>query len=148
MLSTVLFLTVLLFYCKALSAEESTEYHNTTIEYNDNSTVLKAYSVYQATGLIRPAVLIVHDWNGRDEFENGKAEEIAKLGYVGFSVDLFGTVGKNPNENLNLMKPFQQNKQYLLQRLQLALDEVKKLKVVDKSKVEVFVIRTSYCLQY
>ena len=38
----------------------------------------------------RGLVLIVHDWNGIDDYERRRAEMLAAEGYVAFAVDLFG----------------------------------------------------------
>lgn len=35
-------------------------------------------------------VLIVHDWNGLDDYERQRADMLAELGYDAFAVDLFG----------------------------------------------------------
>ncbi|VDN00367.1 unnamed protein product [Thelazia callipaeda] len=37
-------------------------------------------------------VVIAHDWNGRDEFEDSIAEKVAKLGYIAFAYDIYGNV--------------------------------------------------------
>lgn len=39
----------------------------------------------------RGVVLIVHDWNGIDAYEQGRAEMLAARGYTAVAVDLFGT---------------------------------------------------------
>lgn len=39
----------------------------------------------------RGTVLLVHDWNGIDEYERRRAEMLAAQGYVAVAVDLFGT---------------------------------------------------------
>lgn len=113
------------------------------VEYKDsNSTTLSGYLAYDqnSVGLKKPAVIIVHDWNGRDEFENSKAKEVAELGYVGFALDLYGGVGGNATENRRLMGQLTKSKELWLERLQLSLDEVSKLEFVDKSKVCVNVL--------
>jgi len=106
------------------------------ITYSDNNQTLTGYVAYDSSSTTqRPGVLVVHDWNGRDEFENGKAEALAGLGYVGFALDLYGRQGGNPDENKALMKPFLENRQFLLQRLQLGLNELKKINVLDQNKI-------------
>lgn len=39
----------------------------------------------------RPVVLIVHDWMGRGSYDEARAREIASLGYLAFSLDVYGT---------------------------------------------------------
>lgn len=38
-----------------------------------------------------PGVLVSHTIRGRTDFEGAKAEELAKLGYVAFALDVYGT---------------------------------------------------------
>lgn len=111
------------------------------LEYTDpeaNGTVFKAFV---ATNIIytnqRPAILVVPDWNGRDEYENNRTVQLAELGYVGFAIDIYGngTVGRNPKENTALMTPFLQNRTKFIHRIQVALAKVKTLDNVDVTKV-------------
>jgi len=84
-----------------------------------------------------PGVLVSHAWAGRSDFENGKAEQLAAMGYVGFALDLYGKgiVGSGPDENSRLMQPFLDERPLLQQRMQLALDELRSLPEVDTKKV-------------
>jgi dienelactone hydrolase len=38
----------------------------------------------------RPGVLVVHEWWGLDAYAKGRAEQLAKLGYVAFACDMYG----------------------------------------------------------
>ena len=44
----------------------------------------------------RPGVLVVHEWWGLNDFARGRANELAKLGYVAFACDMYGG-GKWPS---------------------------------------------------
>ena len=44
----------------------------------------------------RPAVLIAHEANGLDEYQKGRARQLAELGYVAFALDYHGG-GKPPD---------------------------------------------------
>src|SRR5205823_988592 len=59
------------------------------IEYYDKDVLLEGFCVYPEKQT-SPAVLIVHDWSGRNEFAMNKAKKIAELGYVGFALDMYG----------------------------------------------------------
>jgi dienelactone hydrolase len=43
-------------------------------------------------------VVIVHDWDGLDEYEQQRADMLAEMGYDAFAVDLFGA-GNRPEAN-------------------------------------------------
>ena len=52
--------------------------------------------------------MVAHTWKGISDFEINKAKELAKLGYAGLAIDIFGNGvnGKNIEENQALIKPF------------------------------------------
>lgn len=70
----------------------------------------------------RPAVLIAHDWTGRNEFACLKAEKLASMGYVGFAIDMYGEAkqGKNNDEKAALMTPLLEDRNSLRKRMQNA----------------------------
>lgn len=61
------------------------------VEYKDGDVVLEGFVAYDdaLTGKL-PAVGVVHDWNGLDAYEEGRAKQLAELGYVGFALDIYG----------------------------------------------------------
>jgi len=61
-----------------------------SVDYKDGDTVLEGYLAIPDKDGARPGVLIVHQWKGLGEFERGKADELARLGYVAFAVDIYG----------------------------------------------------------
>jgi dienelactone hydrolase len=81
--------------------------------------------------------MVSHAWAGRSDFENGKAEELAKLGYVGFALDNFGKgiLGTSTEENSALIQPFLEDREMLQGRMQIGLDVLKNLEEVDGSRV-------------
>jgi len=38
----------------------------------------------------RPGVLVVHEWWGHNDYARSRSEDLAKLGYVGFALDMYG----------------------------------------------------------
>ncbi|MFW5954357.1 MAG: dienelactone hydrolase family protein [Guyparkeria sp.] len=48
-------------------------------------------------GKARGTVLIIHDWDGIDDYERKRADMIADMGYDAFAVDLYGE-GNRPQE--------------------------------------------------
>ncbi len=109
-----------------------------TIDYQDGDVDLQGYLAWDdAVEGKRPGVMIAHAWAGRSDFENGKAEALAKLGYVGFALDNFGRgiIGTNTAENSALIQPFLDDRAMLQRRLQIALEVLKGLDEVDASRV-------------
>ncbi len=109
-----------------------------TIDYQDGDVDLQGYLAWDdAVEGKRPGVMIAHAWAGRSDFENGKAEALAKLGYVGFALDNFGRgiLGTNTEENSALIQPFLDDRAMLQGRMQIALEVLKGLDEVDASRV-------------
>lgn len=85
----------------------------------------------------RPAVLVAHDWSGRNDFAHKKAEKLAELGYVGFALDMFGQgiLGQNNEEKKQLISPFVQDRGFLLQRILAAFETLTGLPQVDTARL-------------
>lgn len=108
------------------------------VEYKDGDILLEAYVAWdESSHDSRPGVLISHAWSGRSEFEEGKAAQLAELGYVGFALDLYGkgVKGGDPEQNRALMQPLLDDREMLQRRMHLALDNVRKQKEVDDERV-------------
>lgn len=114
--------------------------HTETIEYKDGDTVLEGYLTYdESVSGPRPVVLVAHDWTGRRDFATSKADEMAKLGYVGFALDMYGkgVFGKDGDAeyNASLMNPLAGDRSALRARMNAAVDAVRGLEVVDSSRI-------------
>jgi dienelactone hydrolase len=108
------------------------------VDYVDGDVELQGYAAWDdAIEGTRPGVMVSHAWAGRSDFENGKAEELAKLGYVGFALDNFGKgiLGTSTEENSALIQPFLEDREMLQGRMQIGLDVLKNLEEVDGSRV-------------
>ena len=107
--------------------------------HHDNQVLQGFLALSTKTEAPRPAVLVVHDWSGRNAFACQQAEMLAQLGYLGFAVDMYGEgrVGETNEEKQALMQPLATNRVLLRARIQAALDAVKALKEVDHSRIAV-----------
>ena len=68
-------------------AEVTTE----VVEYRHGDVVLEGYLAYDA-GVQgkRPGVLVAHEWDGHNPYVRKRAEQLARLGYVAFALDMYG----------------------------------------------------------
>jgi len=105
------------------------------IEYKHDSTTLEGFLCYDdaLTGK-RPGVLIVHEWWGCNDYAKSRAEQLAKLGYVAFALDMYGkgVTTKKPDEASRLMG---EAKKVLRPRAKAGLDVLLSQPNVDKDKV-------------
>lgn len=108
------------------------------VDYVDEKHVLEATIAYndEMAGK-RPVVLIFHAWRGKDEFVEQKAIEMAKLGYVGCALDLYGKgiLGNSKEENAALMAPLKQDRVFLKRRMLAYESLIPKIPQMDPSKI-------------
>ncbi|AEB28021.1 dienelactone hydrolase family protein [Francisella hispaniensis] len=107
------------------------------IEYRGDGILLKGFCAYPDRGAHLPAVLIAPTWAGRDDFACDKAIAMARKGYLGFAIDIYGDakVGKSKQENATLMNNLLAEKYALMTRLRTAYSTVKRMPKVDKSNI-------------
>ncbi len=108
------------------------------ITYEDHSHVLEGLVAYPSdVSTHKAAVMIAHDWSGRNDFTAQKARQIAELGYIGFALDMYGKgiIGNTKEEKSALIQPFIQNRKMLQQRILAALHTVEKIKQVDSKRI-------------
>jgi dienelactone hydrolase len=109
-----------------------------TVEYKAGDTTLKGFLAYDdATTDKRPAVIIVHEWWGLNDYVKRRAQDVARLGYVAFAADMFGdgTTTSDPKEAGKLAGSVKSDPKVELARAQAALDVVKKRPEVDTNKI-------------
>jgi len=111
------------------------------VDYMDQGTALRGRVYFDdSSSAPRPGVLVSHAWGGRDDFANQQAENMAKLGYVGFALDMYGA-GIRANgvkECQALMTPFMEDRALLASRINAALSTARSLPEVDAARVAAF----------
>lgn len=144
--STVL-LTAIIASCNDQSKTEESAAENTpatpnvrseAVTYKDDTTTLQGYIAYDANDSTkRPAVLVVPEWWGVVDYTRKRAEDLAKLGYVAITVDMYGNgkTAANPDEAMKFATPFYQHPDMAKKRFEAALDEIKKHPQVDTSRI-------------
>lgn len=108
------------------------------IEYKDNDVLLEAYCAYDdKTSGKKPAVLVAHDWSGRNDFAIEKANRLAQMGYVGVALDAYGKgkFGTTNEEKSALIKPFLEDRQLILRRMLAGLEMAKQQPYIDSQKI-------------
>lgn len=108
------------------------------ISYSDGSTALEGFAAHTVPEK-RPVVILCHAWNGRDQYICEKAEMMARWGYVGFALDMYGKgmIGKSNEESAALKKPFLEDRLLLKRRLLKAYEAACSLPYADREKIAV-----------
>jgi dienelactone hydrolase len=89
----------------AALAAMSVAFAGEEITYSADGTTLKGYISRPAKAGKHPAVLVVHEWWGNNDYTRKRADQLAGLGYVALAVDMFGDgkTADNPKDASALM---------------------------------------------
>lgn len=61
------------------------------VEYRHGDVLLEGYIAYDDSFQgKRPGVVVAHEWFGQTSYERKRAEQLARLGYVAFAIDMYG----------------------------------------------------------
>jgi len=108
------------------------------VEYRSGDTVLKGYLAQNLTVKgKRPAVLVVHEWWGHNEYARKRARMLAKLGYVALAVDMYGDgkTAQHPDDAGKFAGEVMKNKTVGEARFNAALDFIKQQPSVDHTRI-------------
>jgi dienelactone hydrolase len=108
------------------------------VPYTHNGTNLKGFMVYDdAFSGRRPGILVVHEWWGLNDYARRRAEQLAKLGYVAFALDMYGEhkLTQHPDQASAWMKEITRNVAFWQGRAMAGLEILKKNPEVDPSRL-------------
>jgi dienelactone hydrolase len=114
------------------------------IDYKDGDVALQGYLAWDDSKTGRtPGVLVIHEWWGQVEYNRKRAEQIAGLGYVAFSLDMFGKGVKadNAQDAAKLATPFYKDRGLMRSRATAGLNVLMQQKNVDPKRIAVI----GYC---
>lgn len=109
------------------------------IEYAEGDLKMKGFLVYPEVKkkVQLPAVLVVHEWWGHNDYARTRAKQLAKLGYVALAVDMFGEGKKaaHPDDAKKFAAEATQNFDVARARFNAALDFVRQQPQVDAGRI-------------
>src|SRR5579863_10052663 len=81
--------------------------------YTDGDTLICYVAYNDSIKGKRPAVLVIPEWWGMTEYPRNRARMLAKLGYVGMAVDMYGNgrVADSPSTAMTFSGPFYKDPQ-------------------------------------
>jgi dienelactone hydrolase len=85
----------------------------------------------------RPAVLVVHEWWGLNDYPRSRAKQLAQLGYIAMAVDMYGDgkTGEDPKAAQALATPYYKDPTLSKTRLDAAINKLKTFPQTDTSKM-------------
>ena len=84
-------LTILTLTASLLTCTARAEIVGKEINYEHDGVTFNGFIAYDsAQNGQRPGVLVVHEWWGHNDYARKRARMLAKMGYVGLAVDMYG----------------------------------------------------------
>lgn len=116
-----------------MGAEIQTE----TVTYSAAGTTLRGYRATPAGAENCPAVLVIHEWWGLNDYIRGRAEQIAELGYIAFAPDMYGEgrTADSPDQASALMNSVLSDIPAATARLQAAYEQAKQSPGADPNRI-------------
>ena len=113
-------------------------YKEENITYTGDNATMSGFVVYDENSTVRrPAVLVVPEWWGLNDYTKSRARQLAKLGYVAMAVDLYGNgkIADNPDSAKAFATPFYMNPVAAKTRIDAAIAKIRTYGAVDTSNI-------------
>jgi len=108
------------------------------VEYKHGEVVLEGYMAYDdAIQGKRPGVIVVHEWMGHNPYVRKRADQLAKLGYLAFAIDMYGkgVRAKDAKEAAALSNVYRSDRQLMRARANTGLEVLKKHPLADPRRI-------------
>ena len=118
--------------------EKGSKLKEENITYNLDTLSMNGFVVYDENKEgKRPAVLVIHEWWGMNDYTKMRARELAKLGYIAMAIDMYGNgkTAENPDDAQKASMPFYQDPQMAKARFDAALNKLKTYSLVDTGNI-------------
>ncbi len=116
----------------------SGEVRTKVVEYKEGNATLEGFLAWDdAVQGVRPGVLVVHDWTGVGPYVEGRAEQLAKLGYVAFCADIYGKGVRpaTPKEAAATAAIYKNDRRLTRARVSAALDVLRANPLADPKRI-------------
>lgn len=114
------------------------EVRTSTVQYKEGETALEGIVAWDdAVKGRRPGILVVHEWTGVGPYVKSRAEQLAKLGYVAFCVDVYGKGVRpvGPKEAGETAGRFKEDRPLLRRRVAAGLEELRRNELADPRRI-------------
>ena len=121
------------------TAQETAVIKGEEVTYSSaDGTTLKGYVAYNEKQKgKRPAIIVVPEWWGNNDYSRMRARKLAELGYIAIAADIYGNgkIGATPAEAQALATPFYKDPQLGKARIEAAEKKIKSYPETDKDKI-------------
>lgn len=117
---------------------DSTGIKEETISFPADSANLQAFVVYNdSIKGKRPAVIVIPEWWGLNDYPKMRARMLAKLGYVAMALDVYGDgkVAETPDSAKAYSAPFYMHPEKAKARIDAAIAKLRTYDIVDSAEI-------------
>jgi dienelactone hydrolase len=108
------------------------------VTYSDHGVTLKGMVAYDSNlkGK-RPAIIVVPEWWGLNDYIKMRARKLAELGYIAIAADMFGEgrIAADPKEAQAFTTPFYQDPNLAKSRVDAAMKKIKEYTQTDPADI-------------
>jgi dienelactone hydrolase len=108
------------------------------VDYRHGDTVLEGYLAYDdSIQGKRPGVIVVHEWWGINNYVKMRTEQLAKLGYIAFAIDMYGkgARAKDAKEAGSLASTYRSDRALLRSRANAGFEVLKNHSLTDVNRI-------------
>jgi dienelactone hydrolase len=108
------------------------------ITFSGDNATMNGFVAYSDSGSSKkPAVLVIPEWWGLNDYPKMRARMLAKLGYVAMAVDVYGDgkIAETPDSATAWSGPFYKDPMKAKARIDAAIAKIKSYPNVDTSKI-------------
>ena len=112
----------------------------TTVTYTVDGEAYEGY-LAEATRDSKGLVIVIHDWDGLDGYEETRAEMIADQGYDAFAIDLYGKGNRpqDPADKMGMVRSLYEDRETMRARI------TEGLKIAREQTGETRIVVMGYC---
>ena len=104
------------------------------VAYSSDGMNFKSFISYdESKSGKRPAILVIPEWWGLNDYAKSRARQLAELGYIAMAVDMYGDgkIATNPQEAQESTKPFYSDPNLAKSRVDAALKQLELNPIAD-----------------
>lgn len=109
-----------------------------SITFTGDGATMSAFVVYSDSGSSKkPAILVIPEWWGLNDYPKERARMLAKLGYVAMAIDVYGDgkVAETPDSAMAFSGPFYKDPMKAKTRIDAAIAKIKTYGMVDTANI-------------
>jgi dienelactone hydrolase len=122
----------------SVAAQKKASVKGQEVTYTSGGTTLHGYVAYNENQKgKRPAIIVVPEWWGNNDYSKMRARKLAELGYIAIAVDMYGDgkIAANPTEAQAFATPFYKDPQLGKARIEAAVNKIKAFPETDANKI-------------